>query len=57
MTTYEDEDEVLIEAELEDFNFVEKDGEVATWWSSGCYAIKKIPTLHKDIRFSTQGVQ
>ena len=30
MAAYEDEDEVLIETELEDSDFVKEDGEVAT---------------------------
>jgi len=56
MAYYEDRDKVQIETEPEDSDIVEEDGEVATCMVHiNCYAIKRIPTLHKGIRFS-QGV-
>ena len=59
MADCEDEDEVLIETEPEDSEFVEEEGKEATCmvkrlaWLRGCV----VPTPHKGIRFSTQGVR
>ena len=56
MADYEDENEVLIEIEPEDSDFVEEEEKQPPVWSSGCYATKRAPTPCKDISFSTQGV-
>jgi len=57
MKDYEDEDEVLIETEPKNFDFVEEDGEVATCVVQRLLCNQRTPILHKGIRFCTQGVR
>jgi len=57
MADYEDKDEVLIDNELEDSDFVEEGREAATCVIQRLLCNQKIPTPHKGIKFSTQGVR
>ena len=52
MTDYENEDEVLIETEPKDSDFVEEEGEVATCVIQPLLCNQKTLTPHKGIRFS-----
>ena len=57
MVNYEEEDDILIETESEDSDFVEEHGEHVTFVVQKYSTIKRSPTQCNDTKFYIQGVQ